>query len=468
MPHSIDIVSSITSTDVLVIIGTKAQLHLFDIKKQINIPDLEWNTIINRTNGGLRGQVLTTFVGTRRLFVVTLPHSYSRHNSPSCAWAIPSLLRSIGGADIGIISLAEPDQIAATAYAVARAFPLFNKKTSEKRKETIQLLFKNGQSSFPIQVGLNAVRQAAKYTEMPTNLFGVQEFIDEAKRISDQFGATLEIIQGEELKNRGFGGVWNVGKAAKEPPALIILSWTPDTFQRSIAIVGKGIIYDTGGLSLKSKTGMPGMKRDMAGAAVVLSVFEAAIQLDCSHKLTAILAVAENAIGPKALRPDDIITMYSGKTVEINNTDAEGRLVLADGVAFAAQDIKATEIIDIATLTGASAVAIGKNMGAMCSNSEHLEQIFIDLSKQAGEPLFPIPYAPKLFKLEFNSSIADMKNSVKDRANAQASCAAQFIANHLPATQPQWLHIDMSGPTKVGGRATGFGTGALLHFILKR
>jgi probable aminopeptidase NPEPL1 len=204
------------------------------------------------------------------------------------------------------------------------------------------------------------------------------------------------------------------------------------------------------------------MKMDMAGAAAVLAGFEAAVELQVSKRLTAILCIAENAVGPNAVRPDDLVQMFSGKTVEINNTDAEGRLVLADGVAWAAKHRSPDVIIDIATLTGAQAVATGKHHAAIYCNHEDWEVKAVVAGKLSGDLTHPLPYCPEFFRKEFRSQVADMKNSVKDRANGQAACAGQFIGNHLDKYKGIWLHVDMAGPSKEGGRATGYGVGLFL------
>jgi leucyl aminopeptidase len=177
----------------------------------------------------------------------------------------------------------------------------------------------------------------------------------------------IEVIRGEELVARGLNGIYGVGKSATHPACLVHLSYVPpvaagaepsSVAAKSICLVGKGITYDTGGLSLKTKEGMPGMKTDMGGSAGVLCAFRSLV-LDGAHlasatptPIHALLCIAENGIGPNATRPDDIHVMYSGKTVEINNTDAEGRLVLSDGCAFAAKHLNPEIIIDMATLTG--------------------------------------------------------------------------------------------------------------------
>ncbi|CAG0908667.1 unnamed protein product, partial [Cyprideis torosa] len=166
-------------------------------------------------------------------------------------------------------------------------------------------------------------------------------------------GASVTVIRGEELHERGFNGLYFVGRAAEHPPSLVLLSHTPPDARETIAWIGKGVVYDTGGLSLKTKAAMPGMKSDCAGAAGVLGAFYVAVKEGFTENLHAIFCLAENAVGPLSIRPDDVITLYSGRTVEVNNTDCEGRLVVADGVAFAEKDLKADVIVDMATLTGA-------------------------------------------------------------------------------------------------------------------
>jgi probable aminopeptidase NPEPL1 len=264
---------------------------------------------------------------------------------------------------------------------------------------------------------------------------------------------------------------------AVHPPALVVLSYIPPTArkdEKSIVLVGKGIVFDTGGLQIKTKPTMPGMKRDMGGAAAILSAFGACVRSKkpVSRPLHAILCLAENAVDQTAMRADDILTMYSGKTVEINNTDAEGRLVLGDGVASAVKHLDPQVIIDMATLTGAQGVATGKYFGALYCNDEKLEQLAVASGKESGDLCHPMPYAPEFFKQEYQSAVADMKNSVADRENAQVSCAGQFIGNQIVEwlnKGGRWCHIDMAYPVydKKDERATGYGVGLLYTMIEK-
>ena len=205
------------------------------------------------------------------------------------------------------------------------------------------------------------------------------------------------------------------------------------------------------------------MKGDMGGAAAVIGAFRTAVQDAVPYSVTAVLCLAENSVGPDATRPDDIITLYSGKTVEINNTDAEGRLVLSDGVSWVSTTLRPDIIIDVATLTGAAPMSVGKNFAALYCNDEQLETVAVIAGRNCGECCHPLPYVPEFFKNEFTSHIADMKNSVKDRANGQSACAGQFINNHLPNSNIPWLHIDIAGPAwNRQKRGTGFGVSLLL------
>jgi probable aminopeptidase NPEPL1 len=350
--------------------------------------------------------------------------------------------------------------------AVARAHPEYSGTSRRiERRVTILLLDPKGNGVDPSRhaVAAHAVRQAQALVDRPPNNLRVTEFVSEARATAKRCkNAHVSVIRGRQLDEQGLGGLWSVGKASDDPPALVVLDHAPEGATRTVVWVGKGIVYDTGGLSIKSKTGMPSMKTDMAGAAAVLAAFEAAVLLGCKDRLTAILCIAENAVGPGATRPDDVITMYSGRTVEVNNTDAEGRLVLADGVAWAVKHRKPDVLLDMATLTGAQAMATGKLHAALYCNDEALETAAVTAGKRSADLAHALPYVPEFFRKEFISQIADMKNSVKDRSNAQSSCAGQFVANHLGDYAKPWIHIDMAAPAKAGGRGTGWGVGLLL------
>merc|ERR1712183_111020 len=316
-----------------------------------------------------------------------------------------------------------------------------------------------------LESSCEAIQLTARLVDAPCNEMHTDAFTEEAVQVARELGIVPTIIRGEELRERGFGGIYGVGKASVHPPALGVLSHTPPTSKQAIAWVGKGIVYDTGGLSIKGKTAMPGMKRDCGGAAGILGAFKVAVANGFSDTLHCVLCLAENSVGPLATRPDDVHTLYSGKTVEINNTDAEGRLVLADGVAYAAKDLSCDIVLDMATLTGAQGIATGRYHASHLSNSQSWETAVSVAGRVSGDLSFPGVYCPELQYPELNSAVADMKNSVADRNNAQPSCAGLFIMSHLGFEWPGiWLHVDMAAPAYTGDRATGYGI-ALLNCL---
>uniref|UniRef100_A0A8C4N0A2 Probable aminopeptidase NPEPL1 n=1 Tax=Equus asinus TaxID=9793 RepID=A0A8C4N0A2_EQUAS len=379
--------------------------------------------------------------------VAALPSRVSRHNSPSAAHFLTRLVRTClpPGTHRCILMVCERADAFASACALARAFPLFTHRSgasrrTEKKTVTVEF-FLVGQDNGPVEVST----------------------LQEIKKVGKDVGITPTIIRDEELKTRGFGGIYGVGKAAVHPPALAILSHTPDGATQTIAWVGKGIVYDTGGLSIKGKTSMPGMKRDCGGAAAILGAFRAAVKQGFKDNLHAVFCLAENSVGPNATRPDDIHLLYSGKTVEINNTDAEGRLVLADGVSYACKDLGADIILDMATLTGAQGIATGKYHAAVLTNSAEWEAACVKAGRKCGDLVHPLVYCPELHFSEFTSAVADMKNSVADRDNSPSSCAGLFIASHIGFDWPGvWVHVDIAAPVHAGERATGFGVALLL------
>ncbi|KAH8273176.1 hypothetical protein KR018_008543 [Drosophila ironensis] len=429
--------------------------------------------------------------------VAALPLKASRHNTPSRAHAITRLVKNhvLNVAEESVVLVCERENLFASACAVVRAFPVYSRKTgngqagnksqfscgdgSDTSRNVVNVEFividkDGGVESCPltedeikcIDEAARGIRLAARIVDMPCNEMNVDHFVQAVQEVGQELGIVPQVIRGEELRERGFGGIYGVGKASTVPPALAVLSYEPKGAQETIALVGKGIVYDTGGLSIKSKTSMPGMKRDCGGAAAILGAFCAAVKCGFKDNLHAIFCLAENSVGPNATRPDDIHTLYSGRTVEINNTDAEGRLVLADGVTFAHKDLKANIILDMATLTGAQAVATGKYHGAVLTNSETWEVKSLQAGRKSGDLLAPIVFCPELHFSEFNSSVADMKNSVSDRQNAQSSCAGLFIQAHLGFDYPGvWIHVDMATPVHCGERATGYGVALLLSLF---
>ena len=251
------------------------------------------------------------------------------------------------------------------------------------------------------------------------------------------------------------------------PPALVVLSHKGSKIGDSVVLVGKGIVYDSGGLAIKSREGMVGMKTDMSGSAAMFSAFVALVRmggLASGEPLHCVLCLAENSIGPDSFRNDDVLRLYSGLTVEINNTDAEGRLVLADGCAYAAKHLKPRLVVDMATLTGAQGVATGVYHGAALCAEEADEIAMVAAGKRSGDLVFPILFCPEFHRLNYKSEIADMKNSVSNRTDAVSSASGWFVYDHMNAAgyTGNWVHVDMAYPATFSGTGKGTGYGVAL------
>ena len=424
-----------------------------------------------------------------RVVVIVQPLACSRHNSPARTHALTAAIKGHKGTDNTTIVLfpKENSRAYGQSLAIGRTFPLFSMKgadlaTTSTATQIVDIVINfpsNDETTDSIaksaEKTIENIRFAQKLVDMPPNVLHTDAYVSICEEIADKIGCQISVIKGHDLEKGGFGGIWGVGKASDHLPALVILSHFPentDTSTNSVCMVGKGIVYDTGGLSIKTPgTNMAGMKVDMGGSAAVLGAFMTSVSVGgLKQPLHALLCLAENSVGPLATRPDDVHVMLSGKTVEVNNTDAEGRLVLSDGVFYASKNFNPKAIIDIATLTGAQLIATGKNHAAIYCNDDGLESVAVQSGKYTGDLTFPIPYCPEFYRNEFRSTVADMKNSVADRGNAQSSCAGQFIGNHLEeylANGGKWLHIDMAGPGVSAERGTGYGV-ALLHEITSR
>jgi probable aminopeptidase NPEPL1 len=454
----------------LVVIGRRGRLQSADVRALVPVPDATWDAMIERASPGDWGASASTYIGDVKVVAGVLPEVCGRNSPASRSWAIPGLAKAAGGSKDAVVIVAVDDASMAVASvaAVSRAFPRYSRKSGTLRERSVFVSVQAPDGpvvDVRLQPVIDGVRQAGRLVDMPTSELNCSAFVEEARLLAEANpGVRLTVLQGQAaLAEAGLGGIWGVGKAANDPPALVAMEYTPPNPERTVAWVGKGVVYDTGGLSLKGKAHMPGMKGDMGGAAAVIGAFQAAVATGVPYKLIAVLCLAENAVGPDSVRPDDILRMHSGKTVEVNNTDAEGRLCLADGVSWVARAHSPDLIIDLATLTGAALVTSGKVHAAIYTPDADVEAAAVAAGQVSGNPVFPLLYAPELLRKEFKSHVADMKNSVKDRANAQSSCAAMFVESHLPKDAPAWLHVDLAGPAWDGqNRGTGFGVPLLL------
>ncbi len=276
----------------------------------------------------------------------------------------------------------------------------------------------------------------------------------------------------KRLEEKGFGLITAVGRAAEVEPYLIQVDYSgnPRSKER-IVLVGKGVTYDTGGLSLKPTDSMLTMKCDMAGGATVLGAIQVVADLGLKVNVTALVPTAENAIGSGSYKLGDVYRAYNGKTVEINNTDAEGRLLLADALAYAVKELKPSLIVDLATLTGAAVVALGEDIAALFTAHESLSSALLAASETTGEPLCRLPLWDSYLE-SFKSEIADLVNSGGREAGAvkAALFLQEFVGKEIP-----WAHLDIAGPAYLtkpkhyhSTRATGYGVRLLVDLIARQ
>ncbi len=288
----------------------------------------------------------------------------------------------------------------------------------------------------------------------------------EAERVAAEAGVAVEVLDEVALKDGGYGGLSGVGQGSIRPPRLVRLSYTHPEATQTVAFVGKGITFDSGGLSLKPPKSMETMKCDMSGAAAVLAATTAAAELALPVNVVAYLCAAENMPGGAAQRPSDIITIYGGKTVEVLNTDAEGRLVLADGIARSAEDDPVL-IVDVATLTGAASIALGRRTAGVMGSSDEVSAEIAAVMREAGEPAWAMPFPEELRK-GLDSTIADMTNVSPEREGGMM-VGGLFLKEFVP-DGVAWAHLDIAGPAFNEKAPFGYtpkgGTGAAVRALI--
>ena len=306
----------------------------------------------------------------------------------------------------------------------------------------------------------------------PVDLYPAR-FAEIAQALGKEHGVTVKVLDEAALRKGGYGGLVGVGQGSTRGPRLVKVSYQPSGRARGrqhLALVGKGITFDSGGLSIKPAAGMETMKLDMAGAAAVLHTVVAAARLQLPVAVTGWLCLAENMPSGSAQRPSDVITIHGGRTVEVLNTDAEGRLVLADGLVAAGAE-QPDALVDVATLTGAQMVALGNRVSAVMANDDDLRDRVVGAAHDAGEQLWPMPL-PEELRASMDSPVADIAN-IGDKFGGML--VAGLFLNEFVATRPggepiPWAHLDIAGPAFNGGSPHGYtgkgGTGVAVRTLL--
>ena len=335
----------------------------------------------------------------------------------------------------------------------------FNNYKSEDDSSVNNITFQDLDSS-ENEIKKNSVFWVRDLINTPALDKSPEEFINKVNELVDSSGIEVEAYDQKWLEENNFGGVLGVGKGSDRPPYFLVGKYNSKA-KYQISLIGKGVLFDTGGYSLKSPAGMETMKTDMSGAASAWGVINIIARTNQDIGLTVYTPIVENMVSGSAIRPGDVLKTRNGKTIEVMNTDAEGRLIMSDALAFAAET-NPDLICDIATLTGASYVALGLDIGAIFSNNSDLEKKFIESAKNTNENFHPLPLFDGYRNL-IDSDLADMKNTGGRFGGAitAALLLKEFIGEN------DWIHLDIAGPARSDNRkgATGFGVLSLYEFF---
>ena len=304
---------------------------------------------------------------------------------------------------------------------------------------------------------------------VPANLKSPHWLADQAVALADETGLKATIWDETKLAKEGFGGIVGVGRGSANPSCLIRLDYTPQGATSKtprVVLVGKGITFDSGGLSIKPADSMMTMKRDMTGGGVVISVLGALAAVGCPVKVTGLVAAAENAVGGDSMRPGDVLSHYGGRTSEVTNTDAEGRLVMADALAYAVDKLDPAALVDVATLTGSMKVALGQQVAGYFANHEALASAIFEAGEVSGEPFWRFPLVTD-YEEKLASKVADADNA----AGGAGSITAALFLQHFVGSVP-WAHLDIASvgdspdeSYEWSAGPTGFGARALLSWL---
>ncbi|MBN2378877.1 leucyl aminopeptidase [candidate division WOR-3 bacterium] len=405
-----------------------------------------------------------------------------RRASASAVWAaerlgIKQMATIVHGAGIGGIN----PQVAAEATTLGSllASYRFDKYKSDKERlkpgvENLIILERDGNNLDSIEAGVHhaepiawAQNFARDLVNEPSNVMTPVEFAARVEEVGENTGLDVKVYDEGWIQDKGMNLMWGVAKGSDLPPRLLVIrhqgAGKADPW---LGIIGKGVMFDSGGISLKRSEGMGGMKGDMGGGAAVVGALLAAAKLSIEKNVLGIVPAVVNSPGGRAMNPGDIIKGLDGPTVEIISTDAEGRLIMADALSYA-RELGATYLIDIATLTGASVVALGNKVAALFATEDKMQRLFLDNVAQTGEKLWPMPLFDEYAEL-LKSTAAGVKNST----GRDAGCitAAKFLERFVD--KKPWAHLDIASKESTDKPyscyrkgATGFGVRTLLRFI---
>ena len=383
--------------------------------------------------------------------------------------------RARGGAPDSRIALALPARDAAEAEAVTLGALLggylFSRYRNGGQQPAAELTVLAGEDAAAGVARAEVIADAVALVRDLVNTSPAQlypaSFAAEAERVAAVSGLDVEVLDEQALADGGYGGITGVGQGSVHQPRLVRLAYTHPDATKTVVYAGKGITFDSGGLSLKPPKAMETMKSDMGGAAAVLAALQAIAVLGPAVNVVGYLPLAENMPGSTAQRPSDVITIYGGKTVEVLNTDAEGRLVLADALARSAAD-SPDLLVDVATLTGAQIVALGNRTYGVMSNDDAVRDGIVAAASRAGEAAWPMPL-PEDLRKGLDSTVADLAN-VAPESQGGMLVAGLFLREFVP-DGVRWAHLDIAGPAYHSGEPYGYtskgGTGASVRTLIQ-
>lgn len=413
---------------------------------------------------------------TDRLYLVSIGDA----STPSFRIAGTAIARKVRGKKVTVYSACaiKNDDVHAHAISLTMGAYLWSQKTDKSADVPTFIVATEDKEVIDGAIAIaKAVARARDMVHTPSNIKNPAWMATKAQEYAQGNGLKVTVLSGKELKD--FGGLRAVGNSSPKPgPRFVEVAYTPKKMKKSqgalphVVLVGKGITFDTGGVSLKRPyESMIAMKSDMAGAAAILATLTALEELQPNVRVTALMMCAENAISTTAQRPSDVIKQYGGTTVEVINTDAEGRLVLADGLAYADINLDPDYLIDIATLTGAATLGLGRQYAAMYTRDDKLATQFEKVGTDSGDRVWRMPLIDD-YKNSLASDIADFNhNATKAKYSAGSVTAALFLEHF--AGERRWLHLDIAGTGRSevdagenpkGG--TGFGVRLLTQWIM--
>jgi leucyl aminopeptidase len=385
-----------------------------------------------------------------------------------------AVLAALGGLELGAAPADAAADIARGAALATYAFRKYQRPEPDEAPRfeqlTLQLDEAPGDGYLAgIEATVNAVAYARDLVTEPANVLYPESFAKRCLEL-EKLGVEVRIMSPAELERLGMGAILAVGQGSVRPPYVVVMRWRGSNADKPLALIGKGVCFDTGGISLKPAAGMEEMKWDMGGAAAVVGAMHSLAGRQAKAHVVGVIGLVENMPSGSATRPGDVITTMAGKTVEVINTDAEGRLVLADLLHYTKEELKPGAMIDLATLTGAVIVALGHENAGLFATDEALAATLLEAAKETGEGLWRLPLG-KPYSKHIKSQIADIKNVGRGR-EAGASAGAVFVQEF--AGDVPWAHLDIAGvtwssrdlPLSPKG-ATGFGV-RLLDAAVRR